>query len=54
MVYENPVEVPSEADYDRIRTYTQRCTDRLEARVRKDPCLWLWMHRRWRDPIAFN
>ena len=54
MVYEKPVEVPAEDDDDRIRTYTQRCTDRLEARVREDPYLWLWMHRRWRDTVAFN
>ena len=50
MVYENPVEPPDETERDAVRLYTQRCTDRLEARVRKDPHLWLWMHRRWRVP----
>ncbi len=54
MVYEKPIEVPAEDDDDRIRTYTQRCTARLEARVRSDPYLWLWMHRRWRDTVASN
>ena len=48
MVYESPVAVPSADDDDPIQTYTQRCTDRLEVRVRRDPHLWLWMHRRWR------
>ena len=48
MVYENPVEPPDATERDAVRLYTQRCTDRLEARVRKDPHLWLWMHRRWR------
>jgi len=48
MVYESPVAVPSTDDDDPIQTYTQRCTDRLEVRVRRDPHLWLWMHRRWR------
>ena len=54
MVYEKPIEVPCEEDDDRVRTYTQRCTDRLEARVRRDPYLWLWMHRRWRGTTASN
>ena len=25
-------------------------TDVLEMHVRRHPDLWLWMHRRWRDP----
>ena len=54
MVYEKPIEAPSEEDDNRVRTYTQRCTDRLEARVRRDPYLWLWMHRRWRGTTASN
>ena len=54
MVYEKPIEVPSEEDDNRVRTYTQRCTDRLEARVRTDPYLWLWMHRRWRGTATSN
>lgn len=48
MVYESPIAVPSADDDDPVQTYTQRCTDRLEVRVRRDPHLWLWMHRRWR------
>jgi len=35
---------------DPIREFTQRCTDVLEMYVRRYPHLWLWMHRRWRDP----
>ena len=54
MGYEKPIEVPSEEDDNRVRTYTQRCTDRLEARVRTDPYLWLWMHRRWRGTATSN
>ena len=34
---------------DAIREFTQRCTDVLEMYVRRQPELWLWMHRRWRD-----
>ena len=37
-------------DPDPVRTYTQRCTDVLEMYVRRYPELWLWMHRRWRNP----
>jgi len=51
-VYESPVPPPSEDSPDAIREFTQRCTDVLEMYVRRDPALWLWMHRRWRprDP----
>ena len=34
---------------DAVREFTQRCTDVLEMYVRRQPELWLWMHRRWRD-----
>jgi KDO2-lipid IV(A) lauroyltransferase len=52
MVYEHPVDPPrtDAADTDAaVREFTQRCTDVLEMYVRRDPHLWLWMHRRWRD-----
>ena len=60
MIYEHPVEPPRERDdrsetgseSDRIRDFTQRCTDVLEMYVRRYPHFWLWMHRRWRDPEA--
>ena len=52
LVYEAPVEPPPAGDPDRIRTYTQRCTDVLEQYVRRHPDLWLWMHRRWRPGAA--
>jgi KDO2-lipid IV(A) lauroyltransferase len=49
MVYEHPVEPPGEGSQDPVREFTQRCTDVLEMYVRRNPELWLWMHRRWRD-----
>ena len=51
-VYERPVPPPAEDSPDAVREFTQRCTDVLEMYVRRDPSLWLWMHRRWRprDP----
>jgi KDO2-lipid IV(A) lauroyltransferase len=49
MIYEHPVEPPSEDSPDAVREFTQRCTDVLEMHVRRHPELWLWMHRRWRD-----
>ena len=52
MVYEHPVDPPRADDADpnaAARAFTQRCTDVLEMYVRRDPHLWLWMHRRWRD-----
>jgi KDO2-lipid IV(A) lauroyltransferase len=49
MIYEHAVEAPATDNPDRIREFTQRCTDVLEMYVRRHPELWLWMHRRWRD-----
>jgi KDO2-lipid IV(A) lauroyltransferase len=49
MIYEHAVEPPSGDGPEAIREFTQRCTDVLEMYVRRNPELWLWMHRRWRD-----
>ena len=49
MTYEPPVAPPPPDAPDRIREFTQRCSDVLERYVRDDPPSWLWMHRRWRD-----
>jgi KDO2-lipid IV(A) lauroyltransferase len=49
MIYEPPVAPPPDGP-DALRDLTQRCTNVLEAYVRRDPHLWLWMHRRWREP----
>jgi KDO2-lipid IV(A) lauroyltransferase len=48
-VFERPVPPPREDSPDAVREFTQRCTDVLEMYVRRDPGLWLWMHRRWRE-----
>ncbi len=50
MVYEHAIEPPPEGTDDPVHELTQRCTDVLEMYVRKHPDLWLWMHRRWREP----
>lgn len=52
MVYEHAVDPPRADDPDAIHEFTQRCTDVLEMYVRRYPELWLWMHRRWRDPAG--
>ncbi len=49
MIYEPPVAPPADDVADPVRDFTQRCTDVLEMYVRRQPDLWLWMHRRWRD-----
>ena len=51
-IYEHPVEPPPADSSDPVREFTQRCTDVLEMYVRRHPELWLWMHRRWREPEA--
>ena len=48
-VYEHPVPPPAEDSADAVGEFTQRCTDVLEMYVRREPSLWLWMHRRWRE-----
>ena len=61
-VYEHPVPPPAEDSPDAVREFTQRCTDVLEMYVRREPSLWLWMHRRWRErdpaladePVTFD
>lgn len=52
LVYEHAVEPPAGGSLDPVREFTQRCTDVLEMYVRRQPELWLWMHRRWRDAPA--
>jgi KDO2-lipid IV(A) lauroyltransferase len=49
MIYEHPIDLPSGDAADPIHELTQRCTDVLEMYVRRNPELWLWMHRRWRE-----
>ena len=52
LIYDCPVPPPQSQGPTAIREFTQRCTDVLEMYVRRDPHLWLWMHRRWRDDSA--
>jgi KDO2-lipid IV(A) lauroyltransferase len=54
MIYEHAVAPPPEEAPDRIHEFTQRCTDVLEMYVRRNPELWLWMHRRWRDDVPIE
>jgi KDO2-lipid IV(A) lauroyltransferase len=48
LVYDHPVQPPLADTPDSVREFTQRCTDVLEMYVRRQPDMWLWMHRRWR------
>jgi KDO2-lipid IV(A) lauroyltransferase len=56
MVYEHPVERPPADAADPARALMQRCTDVVEMYVRRQPHMWLWLHRRWRlaegEPIG--
>lgn len=50
VVYEPRLAVADTGDLERdIEDLTRRATARLEAWVRRDPELWLWMHRRWKS-----
>ncbi len=51
LIYEKPVDRSMVAGLDReraVRELTQHCTRVLETYVRRNPELWLWMHRRWK------
>ena len=48
MIYERSVEPPPADAPEALREFTQRITRVLEDYVRRDPDMWLWMHRRWR------
>lgn len=52
LIYDRAVEPPDAGTADPVHEFTQRCTDVLEMYVRRQPELWLWMHRRWRDAPA--
>ena len=45
-------EIYRQVRHEAIHDFTQRCTDVIEAYVRRYPELWLWMHRRWRAAPA--
>ena len=49
LLFDHPIEPPRDESAESIREFTQRCTDVLEMYVRRNPELWLWMHRRWRS-----
>jgi KDO2-lipid IV(A) lauroyltransferase len=49
VVIEPPLAMPSSNDHDRaIVELTARCTETIEAAVRRTPEQWLWSHDRWR------
>jgi len=48
LIYEHAITPPDPHASNAVRDFTQRCTDVLEMYVRRNPELWLWMHRRWR------
>jgi len=51
VVFEHAVVPPSSDSPDAVREFTQRCTDVLEMHIRRQPDLWLWLHRRWRVDV---
>jgi KDO2-lipid IV(A) lauroyltransferase len=51
VVFEHAVMPPSADSPDAVREFTQRCTDVLEMHIRRQPDLWLWLHRRWRADV---
>jgi Kdo2-lipid IVA lauroyltransferase/acyltransferase len=49
VVIEAPLSPPASNDLDRaVVELTSRCTQRIEAAIRRAPEQWLWFHDRWR------
>ncbi len=49
MDVEGPVPLPETGSRaEKVAAHTAQLTALLEARVRKDPGQWLWLHRRWK------
>lgn len=47
------IEMVSTGDRDAdIRTNTQRCSDAIEAMIRRYPEQWIWFHKRWKTQPA--
>jgi len=47
--HEIPFDDLSDASEENIRILTERHTQALEHIIRKEPGLWLWQHKRWKD-----
>lgn len=48
-IYEKPVEYELlENRKETIDNLTQECTNIIESYIRKQPEIWLWLHRRWK------
>ena len=48
---QGPLEIQTTNDFEAdIRSATQQFNDLIEAKIRKEPAHWLWMHNRWRMP----
>jgi Kdo2-lipid IVA lauroyltransferase/acyltransferase len=52
MVYCEALPVIETGDYEQdLRENTKQYVAAIEREIRKQPSDWLWMHRRWREPI---
>lgn len=51
--YHAPLEVPQTGeDETELQAAAQRINDLYTAQIRHKPDEWLWMHRRWKQPLA--
>jgi len=49
-VIESPIEVPQEGTREeRAEAITLEINKRIENAIRKDPSLWFWLHKRWKE-----
>jgi len=45
-----PLEIDLSGNYEQdVLKITQICTKIIEAQIRKNPCCWLWFHKRWKS-----
>ena len=37
-----------------VFSVTDQYVDMLQTSIRRDPSLWLWTHKRWKNPVTFE
>jgi KDO2-lipid IV(A) lauroyltransferase len=48
-IYDPPLQISTNGKRaEAILRITQQCTDVIENYIRRQPEIWLWMHRRWK------
>lgn len=47
-------DISSDITESEVFSITDRYVDMLQTSIRRDPSLWLWTHKRWKNPVRFE